>query len=754
MAAATPKPANIHKLAFRGQTQRVQSMVAVDPSLVNLLDSNQSTPLHHASYRGHIECARILLEKGAEVDAVDKDQCTPLHNASYMGKRDMIAYLIENGANVDHKDIDKSTPLHKASFAGHVDCAKLLVESHCLIDEPDNEGITALQKATYNDHHQTLEFLLEQGANVLACDLKGSSAFHKAAFNGNLPCIKILIEKGVDSNVRDNEGTTPLHNAVYSGHAEVVSALLSAGSEPNAKTTKNHSTCLHFAAFNGYLDCLKQLLDKGSEINAVDVKKMTPLHYAVKREHEDCLQHLIERGANLDALDYKGRGWAQMTQNKKIIQICRGDGVASQRREIRTGLSFRNFGSDLFAKPLPVPISKTASGTSLNLETPPRRSIDRLGSDSGRRMTNPSTPNGNIVSPLQRRPTSPSSSNPMSPASTATNSPGEKDLAVYAKLDRNGFVVSDTGKEDEADSNSKAEVSRAMKWMKLVQNWEAESKRNPKKIRTRCEKGIPARVRILAWPLLAKSSQVTRKMTAYQDLLTEECPDEEQIMKDISRTFPQNILLMEKGGKQALANVLKATSIYNREIGYCQGMAFVCGLLLMYMSEEDSFWMLTQLETEYEMGPMWKNPGDGACRMGFIMRLLLESICPRIYSHIVKVELDLNMVMIDWLLPGWLTDLPFSLTLRIWDIFLLEGMPFMFSVALALFKYFEHEILKIGDGPELLMFLKFDHGSMSGPAGKIDTEVLIKSANSFKDKVKQKYKDMERGYQKAVERGQ
>lgn len=81
-------------------------------------------------------------------------------------------------------------------------------------------------------------------------------------------------------------------------------------------------------------------------------------------------------------------------------------------------------------------------------------------------------------------------------------------------------------------------------------------------IKTRCEKGIPARVRGQAWKLITKSTLEQfplRKMTDYkvrladnvltmQELLLEECEHSAQITKDINRTFPKNILLMQKGG--------------------------------------------------------------------------------------------------------------------------------------------------------------------------------------------------------------
>jgi len=63
--------------------------------------------------------------------------------------------------------------------------------------------------------------------------------------------------------------------------------------------------------------------------------------------------------------------------------------------------------------------------------------------------------------------------------------------------------------------------------------------------------------------------------------------DSEQIEKDIHRTFPRHIFFSEIGkGQMALFNVLKAYSVYNKAIGYCQGMGFISALLLMYMPEE------------------------------------------------------------------------------------------------------------------------------------------------------------------------
>lgn len=49
------------------------------------------------------------------------------------------------------------------------------------------------------------------------------------------------------------------------------------------------------------------------------------------------------------------------------------------------------------------------------------------------------------------------------------------------------------------------------------------------------------------------------------------------------------------GGQEALLNVCRAYSLYDREMGYTQGVGFPTGIFLMYMNEEDAFWTLERV---------------------------------------------------------------------------------------------------------------------------------------------------------------
>lgn len=68
------------------------------------------------------------------------------------------------------------------------------------------------------------------------------------------------------------------------------------------------------------------------------------------------------------------------------------------------------------------------------------------------------------------------------------------------------------------------------------------------------------------------------------------------------RTFPTHPYFSAQlgAGQLSLYNILKAYSLLDQEVGYCQGLSFVAGILLLHMGEEEAFTMLKFLM--FEMG--------------------------------------------------------------------------------------------------------------------------------------------------------
>ncbi|KAH7117332.1 hypothetical protein EDB81DRAFT_243041 [Dactylonectria macrodidyma] len=125
------------------------------------------TDLMLASYYGHRAVVKLLLEKGAKIEAKDSGHGrTPLLWAAVNGHEDIVKLLLEKGADVEAKDSeDGQTPLSWAAENGHEDIVKLLLEKGADVEAKDSEdGLTPLWWAAENGHEDIVKLLLEKGA--------------------------------------------------------------------------------------------------------------------------------------------------------------------------------------------------------------------------------------------------------------------------------------------------------------------------------------------------------------------------------------------------------------------------------------------------------------------------------------------------------------------------------------------------------------------------------------------------------------
>ena len=119
-------------------------------------------------------------------------------------------------------------------------------------------------------------------------------------------------------------------------------------------------------------------------------------------------------------------------------------------------------------------------------------------------------------------------------------------------------------------------------WGNLINDYEHQVRKHPRTFSRKLHKGIPEAIRGMVWQLMANSKSETLE-AEYIQLLTRNSRHEKIIQRDLSRTFPHHDHFKdpEGPGQLALFNILKAYSLYDPEIGYCQGIAFVVGPLLM-----------------------------------------------------------------------------------------------------------------------------------------------------------------------------
>lgn len=119
----------IIRAAKSGDLAKVKGLIATDSELVHALDSDRSTPLHCATWKGHLETVAFLLTAGANVNAQNSNDhwgTTPLHAAAHANQAAIAKLLIEHGADVNAKDLNGKTPMHHTSFHKAKAVAKLL----------------------------------------------------------------------------------------------------------------------------------------------------------------------------------------------------------------------------------------------------------------------------------------------------------------------------------------------------------------------------------------------------------------------------------------------------------------------------------------------------------------------------------------------------------------------------------------------------------------------------------------------------
>ncbi|XP_063723444.1 TBC1 domain family member 1-like isoform X2 [Symsagittifera roscoffensis] len=182
----------------------------------------------------------------------------------------------------------------------------------------------------------------------------------------------------------------------------------------------------------------------------------------------------------------------------------------------------------------------------------------------------------------------------------------------------------------------------------------------------------------------------------YESLIRKKSKHQNDIFLDLDRTFPTHPFFAEKYGigQLALYNVLRAYSIIDDDVGYCQGMSFVASVLLMHLTEEESFEMLRYLMQALNLRRQYRPPNmTGLQVKQYQLQRLLHDRLPRLHSHLQKLEIPPTLYATAWFLTLFSSQFPLGLVIRLFDLILLEGPDVVFKVAIFIFTKFEGELL-------------------------------------------------------------
>ncbi|XP_071606831.1 ecotropic viral integration site 5 protein homolog isoform X10 [Heliangelus exortis] len=278
-------------------------------------------------------------------------------------------------------------------------------------------------------------------------------------------------------------------------------------------------------------------------------------------------------------------------------------------------------------------------------------------------------------------------------------------------------------------------------WGRIVNEWEDVRKKKEKQVKELVRKGIPHHFRAIVWQLLCNAQSMPIK-DQYSELLKMTSPCEKLIRRDIARTYPEHDFFKEKDslGQEVLFNVMKAYSLVDREVGYCQGSAFIVGLLLMQMPEEEAFCVFVKLMQDYRLRELFKPSMAelGLCMYQF--ECMIQEHLPELYVHFQSQSFHTSMYASSWFLTIFLTTFPLPIATRIFDIFMSEGLEIVFRVGLAVLQMNQAELLQLDMEGMLQHFQKvIPHQFDSGPDKLIQASYQVKYNAKKMKKLEKEY---------------
>ncbi|XP_037954161.1 growth hormone-regulated TBC protein 1-A [Teleopsis dalmanni] len=238
---------------------------------------------------------------------------------------------------------------------------------------------------------------------------------------------------------------------------------------------------------------------------------------------------------------------------------------------------------------------------------------------------------------------------------------------------------------------------RRMKWEAILQQ-NSDLTNIDAKLKRYIRKGIPGPYRPDVWMKISGAHKLQqRSPDLYRNLLSSRYEKEisDSISIDLPRTFPDNIYFETK--KERLFNILIAYAHHNREVGYCQGLNYIAGLLLIVTDDEEkSFWLLKHIVENIVPQYHTKNMANLLRDLAVFKEMVIRR-APAVNRHIEQLGLPYAVIASKWFICIFAEVLPVETVLRIWDCVFAEGYKIVFRAALSLFLTHKNDILNCED---------------------------------------------------------
>ncbi|CCH43546.1 TBC1 domain protein [Wickerhamomyces ciferrii] len=241
-------------------------------------------------------------------------------------------------------------------------------------------------------------------------------------------------------------------------------------------------------------------------------------------------------------------------------------------------------------------------------------------------------------------------------------------------------------------------------WWFLINNFSNCISTLPNYTRFMITNGIPASLRDRIWGVLTFSndSQGTVDeylLNLYESLNKDISPDIRIITKDVERTYPFLSIFQKSETKLKISKILNAFSIYDSDMGYCQGLQFIVSPIFFHF--ENDFKTFNSLIKFFEINKLrylYDSKMSGLQKWFNQFEKILSLELPSLYKHFIELGIDLKIFLSQWFLSFYSITIPFQFLIRVFDIMMFEGVkPTLLRIGICILSKNLNLLMQIND---------------------------------------------------------
>ncbi len=280
LGEATTGTAALHLMAQENNVQMMEAILKLPSANINVLNKFGATPLHYAAKSDCVEAAEFLLSRDVSAETTcDVRWNTPLHVAAACNSLKVGKLLIAKGALVNAKNADMESPLFMAAMTNSEEMLELLMANGADIDAKNVHGQTPLYVAVNFQAHNTANILVEEGADIHAREkYRSDTILHSAVSTANLCMTRQLLRRGVSLEVKDSFGYTAFLRTALTDLDWVMEELLELGAD-HTVTVNEHVSTFNENRRENFLDLVAILEQERILKKIVKVDKRTRMGF-------------------------------------------------------------------------------------------------------------------------------------------------------------------------------------------------------------------------------------------------------------------------------------------------------------------------------------------------------------------------------------------------------------------------------------------------------------------------------------------